>query len=60
MSALLSWVLLAALDGGLSPPPPPPKELSAEDQEVVKNLELLEDLDAAGDLDLLQELSVER
>jgi hypothetical protein len=52
-----------------SPPPPPPpaterarpkpdtSQLSAEDREVVDNLELLESMDAAQDLDLLMELS---
>jgi hypothetical protein len=59
MSALLAWALLLALDGGVARPAPQPA-LSAEDEEVVQNLELLEDLEAAGDLDLLQELSVER
>lgn len=58
MSTLLAWALVFALDGGLARPAAP--ALSAEDEEVVQNLELLEDLEAAGDLDLLQELSVER
>jgi hypothetical protein len=46
--------------------PPPPREaphdspaLSDEDREVVENLELLESLDAAEDLELLIELSQE-
>lgn len=34
--------------------------LSAEDQEVVDNLELLENLDSAADFELLNELTVER
>ncbi len=37
--------------------PRPAPTLSAEDQEVVENLELLETLEQAGDLDLLLELS---
>lgn len=54
MNALLTWVLLLALDGGVAP------ALSAEDLEVVENLELLQNLDSAADLELLEELSVER
>jgi hypothetical protein len=54
-----------------APPPPPARsseraparegkpELSAEDREVVDNLELLESLDEAEDLELLMELSKE-
>lgn len=46
-----------------SPRPPPARtdraELSAEDREVVENLELLESLDEAEDLELLLELSKE-
>jgi hypothetical protein len=37
----------------------PKPRLSAEDQEVVENLELLESMDEAEDLDLLLELSKE-
>ena len=33
-----------------------PAVLSAEDQEVVDNLELLQELDSAADLELLEEL----
>jgi hypothetical protein len=68
VSTLLALVWLAAVDGGWtvappSPPPPPPASkpgLSAEDAEVLQNLELLEHLDEAKDLEMLQELSVER
>jgi hypothetical protein len=66
VSALLALVWLAAVDGGLPvapPPPPPPAKkatLSAEDAEVLQNLELLEHMDEAKDLEMLQELSVER
>ncbi|ADO69952.1 hypothetical protein [Stigmatella aurantiaca] len=52
-----------------SPPPveapkapperPAPQALSPEDREVVENLELLEGMDEAGDLDLLLELARE-
>ncbi|MDY7231792.1 hypothetical protein [Hyalangium rubrum] len=64
----------AALAGEQKPPAPPPPtrapepapaqgadkpELSAEDQEVVENLELLESLDEAEDFELLLELSRE-
>lgn len=43
------------------PPQPPPEDpkLSPEDREVVENLELLESMDAAQDLDMLMELSQE-
>ena len=60
----------AAEDRHPKPPPPsPPRstepaqpkpadaKLSPEDREVVDNLELLEGMDAAQDLDLLMELS---
>jgi hypothetical protein len=63
----LAWLLwlFGVTDAGvhpLSPPPPPPKveRLSAEDQEVVKELELLENLDESKELEALKELSVER
>jgi hypothetical protein len=46
-------------DSGTVAPPSRPT-LKPEDQEVVKNLELLEHLDETADLDLLQELSAER
>ena len=63
MSAVLIALWLTAVDGGTvapRPPPPPAKsELSAEDAEILKNLELLEHMDEARDLDMLQELSVE-
>jgi hypothetical protein len=51
MSTLLAWTLLLALDGGVIPPP-----LTPEDREVVDNLELLQDLESAADLELMQEL----
>ena len=45
-------------DGGLvRKPEPKPPPASTEDQEVVKNLELLENLDESRDLDLMQELT---
>jgi hypothetical protein len=61
-------LLLAALDGGASmaPPPkdPPPKsaekKLSPEDQEVIRMMELLENMHEAQDLELLQDLSLEQ
>jgi hypothetical protein len=37
-----------------------PKKPSAEDLEVISNLELLENLDESADLELMQELSVEQ
>lgn len=56
MNELLLLTTLRALDGGTRAPAP----LSPEDEELVKDLELLENLDGAGDLELLQELSVDR
>jgi hypothetical protein len=38
---------------------PPPSRLSAEDQEVVENLELLESMGEAEDLEMLMELAKE-
>jgi len=61
---LLAWML--SMDGGAATTPvkAPPTQtapaLSDEDKEVVQHLELLESLDAASDLDMLEELSVER
>ena len=48
--------LLLKVDAGV----PLPRPLKAEDPELVKNLELLELMDETADLDLLQELAVER
>jgi len=59
VSTVLAYVLVLALDAGalvdagLA-------WLSPEDLEVVDNLELLQNLDNASDLELLQELSIER
>ena len=55
MSAFLLLAWLAAVDGGT----PPPK-LSAEEAEMIKHLELLQAFDEAKDLEMLEELSVER
>jgi hypothetical protein len=63
VSALLLALWLTAVDGGTPPPAPAPaskSSLSAEDAEILQNLELLEHMDEARDLDMLQELSVER
>lgn len=55
---VLLWVLLAldggvaARDGGAAVPD--------EDRELIDNLDLLQNLDGAGDLELLQDLSLER
>lgn len=54
MSTVLTCFLMFALDGGVV------MELSPEDQEVIENLELLQNLDSAADLELLEELAVER
>ena len=65
-------LVLLALDGGAQGPPPekapvartpaqaPRARLSDEDLEIVKNLELLEHMSEASDLELLQDLSVEQ
>lgn len=58
--SLLGFVLLWALDGGVPLLDAGVAFLTAEDQEVVDNLELLQELDSAADLELLQELTVER
>ena len=50
MTTALAWALLLALDGGAD------GGLSPEDQEVIDNLELLQNLDSAADLELLQEM----
>ena len=63
MSFLLFLTFLLHADGGLPVTPPPMVKVAParpEDPEVVKNLELLELMDETSDLELLQELSVER
>ncbi|MFO0600502.1 MAG: hypothetical protein U0228_34665 [Myxococcaceae bacterium] len=60
MSGLLLVVLLAFDGGTVALLDAGVRALTAEDQEVVDNLELLQNLDSAADLELLQELSVER
>lgn len=60
MSTVLTLLLLLALDGGTALVDAGLDWLSPEDREVVENLELLQDLDSAADLELLQELAVER
>ncbi|MEW5738882.1 MAG: hypothetical protein AB1938_08135 [Myxococcota bacterium] len=61
MKALV-WAVVLALDGGAPAPTPPPKPpvVKDADQEVIDNLELLENLDGAVDLELLEELSLDR
>lgn len=59
MNALV-LMLMFSLDGGTPPPPPPPPQHVEADQEVIENLELLQNLDGAADLELLEELSLER
>jgi len=49
----------ASPDGGFKRASAQGAELSAEDREVVENLDLLESLDDAGDLDLLLDLAEE-
>ena len=59
MNALVLMVMLS-LDGGTPAPTPPPPPRAEADQEVIENLELLQNLDGAADLELLEELSLER
>ncbi len=57
MSLLLVRLVVGlALDGGVPDGP----RVRPEDVEVVNNLELLENLESSADLELLQELSLER
>ncbi len=64
MSFLLFLALLLHADGGVpsvpAPSVPAKTQLKPDDPEVVKNLELLELMEETQDLELLQELSVER
>ena len=48
----------ATPDGGHAAPVPPPT--SEEDREVIENLDLLQAMDGAKDLDLLLELNKDR
>lgn len=61
LSLVVAWVV--SMDGGVavkSDAAVAQRELSAEDLEVVKELELLENLDSSIELELLQELSLDR
>lgn len=58
MNQLLVLAALQALDGGAREPSNA-VPLSPEDQALVQDLELLELLEGAGDLELLHELEVE-
>ncbi len=63
LSLVVTWML--STDGGVALKPDAAvkvekKTLSAEDLEVVKELELLENLDGSSELELVQELSLER
>lgn len=59
MPALLAWALLVALDGGV-PVPDAGRPAAAEDDEVIRELELLEQLDGLADLELLETLDLAR
>lgn len=59
MTAILAWVLLFALDGGVAASDAGVRSAST-DAEVIAELELLEQLDAVRDLDLLQTLELSR
>lgn len=54
MSSVIGWLVVLALDAGVVDAGA--RWLSAEDQEVVENLELLQELESAADLELLNEL----
>lgn len=62
MNVLFVWSALASLDGGVrdSRPDAATARLSDEDQEIIDNLELLQNMDSANDLELLRDLSLER
>ena len=53
----LVLALLLSLDGGAPPTPPPRVDA---DREVIEHLELLEGLEDAADLELLEALTLER
>jgi hypothetical protein len=61
MPALLAWALLIALDGGV-----PVRDAGVaapaadDDDEVIRELELLEQLDGLADLELLETLDLAR
>lgn len=59
MTTLFAWVLAFVLDGGLSAPDAGVRS-APTDAEVIAELELLEQLDALGDLDLLHALELSR
>lgn len=58
MPALLAWALLFALDGGA--PLPDAGLAPGGDEEVIRELELLQELDGLGDLELLETLDLAR
>lgn len=53
---MMTVMLLFALDGGLDAGAAPPPN----DAEVIRELELLQNLESLGDLELLQELEPQR
>lgn len=57
MSGELLRALLGQRDGGAPSAPPPPAK--AEDEELLRELELLQNLDGASDLELLEALSTD-
>jgi hypothetical protein len=50
--AFLAWAVMLSLDGGTDVP----AALSADDVEVVENLDLLQELESVADFELLKEL----
>lgn len=65
MTALLAILVLLATDAGTLEAPdggvrPPPPSRSAEDEEVIRNLDLLEHLAESQELEMMLELEAQR
>jgi hypothetical protein len=56
---VLLWLLLT-LDGGVALRDAGSAPVSDDDRELIDNLELLQNLDGAADLELLQDVTLER
>ena len=66
MTALLAIFVLLSTDAGSPGPPdggpraPPPASRSAEDEEVIRNLDLLEHLAEGQELEMMLDLEAQR
>ena len=65
MTGLLAVLVLLSTDAGFGTPDggvqsPPPASRSAEDEEVIENLELLEHLAESQELEMMLELEAKR